>query len=115
MDNLSYNIQKQARKDDLATANWLSVNGLHLDSFDKTDPLILKAQRSATKLLKFYKKNFDFATINFLEDFKKKYANKRKRDKITKSECYRVLNIAGSIKRAEYKEARKKRNNYSMK
>ena len=48
MDNTTYNIQKQARKDDQQAARWLKDNGLNAEYFADIELHLVQAQQIAT-------------------------------------------------------------------
>ena len=56
MDDLTYSIQKQTRKDENQTSAWLKQNGISPEHFAETKIYLLQAQKVATNLLKNHAK-----------------------------------------------------------
>ena len=102
--NIYTNLKQEAQ-----TNEWLRENGINVKSFTKTKPQTLKAQQSATQLLNEYADKLDNSSKRLLRYFQRCYNDKNQRDKITSGDCYRVFNIAGRVKRGEYRDSRKMR------
>ena len=103
MDDLSYTMQKRAKRDTKTTNVWLRTVGINVKSFAETKPIVLNAQKVTELLLAQHRAQLDKATIKFLKYFRIRYKDGKKRIHITDGDCYRVLNLSNRIKRGEYK------------
>lgn len=88
------------------TNYWLKQNGIKPELLAALDMELLQAQKIAHNILKHHSKLLgqnQAATLNtFLNAMT--FGNKRK--KITKQQCYRVMNIGAEVNRKVFKQHR---------
>jgi hypothetical protein len=91
-------------KADALANDWLKENGISLKQFNTTSTPLLKAQQTAFNLLKHHMQLLNAAQINTLQVYCNQMHNKAKRQYITKSFAYQVLNIGIKINRQLFKQ-----------
>lgn len=95
---------KTYSKADALANDWLKENGISLKQFNTTPTPLLKAQQTAFNLLKHHMQLLNAAQINTLQVYCNQMHNKAKRQHITKSFAYKVLNIGSKINRQLFKQ-----------
>lgn len=112
IDDLTYQQQRQERKNDNTTQQWLALNGLNANTFVDLDLNLIQAQRIATNTLKFSGKHLSQSEANTLGIFIQAMRSDKTRSKLTQASVYKVLNIGKAANRKIYavkKAAKKKR------
>lgn len=103
MDNTTYNIQKQARKDDQQATRWLKENGLNAEYFADIELHLVQAQQIATNILKYHAKLLGQNEAHTLNNFLQAMTNKKKRAKMNTAQAYKVMNIGNAVNRKMFK------------
>jgi len=103
MDNTTYNIQKQARKDDQQATRWLKDNGLNTEYFADIELHLVQAQQIATNILKNHAKLLGQNEAHTLNNFLQAMTNKKKRAKMNTAQAYKVMNIGNAVNRKMFK------------
>ena len=103
MDNTTYNIQKQGRKDEQQTTRWLKDNGLNAEYFANIDLHLVQAQQIATNILKHHAKLLGQNEAHVLNNFLQAITNKKKRSKLKVAQAYKVMNIGNAVNRKMFK------------
>ena len=103
MDNTTYNIQKQGRKDEQQTTRWLKDNGLNAEYFANIDLHLVQAQQIATNILKHHAKLLGQNEAHVLNNFLQAMTNKKKRSKLKVAQAYKVMNIGNAVNRKMFK------------
>lgn len=98
---------KRDQKDDIATSKWLKANGIAEKGFEALDLEVVQAQKIAHNLLKNNSHLVDKKQVAELNDFLKVAANKKKRQKITKNACNKVMKIGKQANRKAFSSMRK--------
>ena len=91
-------------KNDALANEWLKQNGISLKQFNTTPSQLLKAQQTAFNLLKHHTHLLSASQIKTLQVYCNQMNNKAKRQYITKSFAYKVLNIGSKINRQLFKQ-----------
>ena len=86
---------------------WLKDNGFNLRTFNTTNVQVLRAQQAAKILLTEYASKLDREQIDMLHAFQRAASNSKKIDKISRSQCYKVLNIHTKFNRQLFRKHRK--------
>jgi hypothetical protein len=103
MDNTTYNIQKQGRKDEQQTTRWLKDNGLNAEYFANIDLHLVQAQQIATNILKHHAKLLGQNEAHVLNNFLQAMTNKKKRSKLKAAQAYKIMNIGNAVNRKMFK------------
>ncbi len=106
MDDLTYSIQKQTRKDENQTSTWLKQNGISPEHFAETKIYLLQAQKVATNLLKNHAKLLEQNQAHTLNNYLQAMTNKKKRNKLTEAQAHKVMNIGTQANRKLFKQHR---------
>ena len=80
MDDLTYSIQKQTRKNENQTSTWLKQNGISPEHFAETKIYLLQAQKVATNLLKNHAKLLEQNQAHTLNNYLQAMTNEKKRN-----------------------------------
>jgi len=94
-------------KADFFLARWTKEQGLTERMLFSESIELLQTKRIATKLIKDYGRVLKEKEIFLLQFFLKNFENSDKRKKITKTNCYEIMNIGKRINRKEFKQKRK--------
>lgn len=103
MDNTTYSIQKQARKDEQQARRWLKDNGLNAEYFADIELHLVQAQQIATNILKHHAKLLGQNEAHVLNNFLQAINNKKKRAKMNAAQAYKVMNIGNAVNRKMFK------------
>lgn len=103
MDNTTYSIQKQARKDEQQATRWLKDNGLNAEYFADIELHLVQAQQIATNILKHHTKLLGQNEAHVLNNFLQAITNKKKRAKMNAAQAYKVMNIGNAVNRKMFK------------
>ena len=103
MDNTTYSIQKQARKDEQQATRWLKDNGLNAEYFADIELHLVQAQQIATNILKHHAKLLGQNEAHVLNNFLQAITNKKKRAKMKAAQAYKVMNIGNAVNRKMFK------------
>lgn len=95
------------KKDAALTADWLRDNGLNHRTFDTTPLSVVRAQKTAHKLLSQHRNLLTIDQLYSLVKFEKDCCNKRIREKISNASCFKVMNINTSVYRKIAEQNRK--------
>jgi hypothetical protein len=106
MDDLTYSIQKQTRKDENQTSTWLKQNGISPEHFVETKIYLLQAQKVATNLLKNHAKLLEQNQAHTLNNYLQAMTNKNKRNKLTQTQAIKILNIGTQVNRKLFRQHR---------
>ena len=106
MDDLTYSIQKQTRKDENQTSAWLKQNGISPEHFAETKIYLLQAQKVATNLLKNHAKLLEQNQAQTLNNYLQAMINKNRRNKLTQTQALKILNIGTQVNRKLFKQHR---------
>ena len=106
MDDTTYNIQRKTQKAEKQANTWLKDNGLNNGYFADIELHLVQAQKTATNILKNHANLIGQNEANTLVSYLKAMSNKRKRQKITAKQAYRVVNIGNTVNRKLFKAYR---------
>lgn len=106
MNEITYNIQKQTRKAEQQTANWLKQNGLNVEYFTDIKLHLVQAQKIATNILKNHAKHLGQNEAHTLNNFLLAMRSKKKRAKLTTAQAYKVMNIGNTVNRKMFKASK---------
>jgi len=103
MDNTTYNIQKQAHKDEQQATRWLKDNGLNVKYFADLNLHLIEAQRIAANILKHNKDLLANNEAHSLRNFLQAMKDKNKRAKLTSARAYKIMNLGHTVNRRMFK------------
>jgi len=106
MDDLTYTLNAHTQKDTAKTDAWLKQNGISPEHFAETKIYLLQAQKVATNLLKNHAKLLEQNQAHALNNYLQAMTNKKKRNKLTKAQAYKVMNIGTQANRKLFKKHR---------
>jgi len=89
------------------TSKWLKENGLNEKYFAEVELHLVRAQKTATNILKSNSRMLGQHEAETLNSFLKAMDNKAKRAKLTATSAYKVMNIATSVNRKMFKAVKK--------
>ena len=106
MENDKYEYELYKLKTKGNADRWLKSNGITPEKLLTIDIELLQAQRIAHTVLKHHATLLGQNEAASLNNFLHKMANGGTRKKLTKKDCYRVMNIGTAVNRKLFKQYR---------